>query len=200
MIKIIKISLSTIIIFFSVISSSMPSFENNTLTLGDKNSKITIKVFSSLTCPHCASFHNKIFDGLKKNYIDTNKVKFEHHSFPLDLAALNAEIMLRCLENKQKNFLMLSEIYKSQDQWAVGSDINIINRSLKKIGLNFNLDSLKIDKCIANEDIRDKILNERINAQKKYNISSTPTIIVNEKKYEGSHDYKSFKKMLDKLL
>lgn len=200
MIKIIKISLSTIIIFFSVISSSMPSFENNTLTLGDKNSKITIKVFSSLTCPHCASFHNKIFDGLKKNYIDTNKVKFEHHSFPLDLAALNAEIMLRCLENKQKNFLMLSEIYKSQDQWAVGSDINIINRSLKKIGLNFNLDSLKIDKCIANEDIQDKILNERINAQKKYNISSTPTIIVNEKKYEGSHDYKSFKKMLDKLL
>ena len=200
MIKIIKISLSTIIIFFSVISSSMPSFENNTLTLGDKNSKITIKVFSSLTCPHCASFHNKIFDGLKKNYIDTNKVKFEHHSFPLDLAALNAEIMLRCLENKQKNFLMLSEIYKSQDQWAVGSDINKINRSLKKIGLNFNLDSLKIDKCIANEDIQDKILNERINAQKKYNISSTPTIIVNEKKYEGSHDYKSFKKMLDKLL
>ena len=178
----------------------MPSFENNTLTLGDKNSKITIKVFSSLTCPHCASFHNKIFDGLKKNYIDTNKVKFEHHSFPLDLAALNAEIMLRCLENKQKKFLMLSEIYKRQDQWAVGSDINKINKSLKKIGLNFNLDSLKIDKCIANEDIQDKILNERINAQKKYNISSTPTIIVNETKYEGSHDYQSFKKMLNKLL
>jgi len=200
MIKIIKISLSTIIIFFSVISSLMPSFENNTLTLGDKNSKITIKVFSSLTCPHCASFHNKIFDGLKKNYIDTNKVKFEHHSFPLDLAALNAEIMLRCLENKQKKFLMLSEIYKRQDQWAVGSDINKINKSLKKIGLNFNLDSLKIDKCIANEDIQDKILNERINAQKKYNISSTPTIIVNETKYEGSHDYQSFKKMLNKLL
>ena len=94
--KIFKIFLLIYFLSIPVLSS-----ENNVLSIGDENAKITIKVFSSLTCPHCANFHNKIYDKLKKDYIDTKKVKFEHHSFPLDLAALNAETVLRAVKNKK---------------------------------------------------------------------------------------------------
>jgi len=193
--KIFKIFLLIYFLSIPVLSS-----ENNVLSIGDENAKITIKVFSSLTCPHCANFHNKIYDKLKKDYIDTKKVKFEHHSFPLDLAALNAEKVLRAVKNKERSFKLLSEIYKKQDQWAVGPDIKKINNSIKKIGINFGLNEKIIDDTIKDEKIQDQILNERISAQKKYKISSTPTIYINEKKYEGKHDFKTFKKALEKIL
>ena len=189
-------------IFFIFILLNMPVLgeENKALNIGKQDAKITIKVFSSLTCPHCASFHNKIFNNLKKEYIDTGKVKFEHHSFPLDLAALNAEKILRTLNDTEQSFKLLSEIYKTQDQWAIGSDINIINNSIKDIALKFGIKETQIDKVLKDEKIQDQILNERINAQKKYKISSTPTIIINEKKYEGKHEFKNFKKLIEKLI
>ena len=174
--------------------------EGKTLDIGNSNAKIAVKVFSSLTCPHCANFHKNIFEDLKKEYIDKGIVKFEHHGFPLDLAALNAEIIVRCHVDSKKKFQLLGEIYKKQNQWAVGSDINIINESIKKIGLNFGLNNNEMDKCLNNENVQEQILNERIEAQKKYKIQSTPTIYINEKKYEGKHEYKQFKKAIEKLL
>ena len=192
-----------IILLFIFLPVSINSYANDKSTglgIGSIEAKVTIKVFSSLTCPHCAHFHEKIYKNLKEEFIDTGKVRFEHHAFPLDLAALNAEKILRCVKNSDKSFQFLSEIYKKQNKWAVGSDINKINESLKKIGLNFNLDSAKIDSCLKDENTQDKILNERIQAQKKYKITSTPTIFINEKKYEGKHDYKKFKKMVIKNL
>ena len=172
----------------------------NYLSIGKSDAKITIKVFSSLTCPHCANFHNKIYYNLKKEYIDEKKVKFEHHSFPLDLAALNAEKILRCTENIDTSFNLLTEIYLKQEEWAVGSDIKKINESIIKIGTKFNLSKKAMNKCLENEKIQEQILTERIDAQKKYKISSTPTIYINEKKYEGKHEFKNFKKQIDKLL
>ena len=170
------------------------------LKVGSSDSKITVKVFSSLTCPHCANFHVSIFEKLKKEYIDKGVVKFEHHSFPLDLAALNAEIIVRCHSDNNKSFQLLGEIYKKQSQWAVGSDINIINESIKKIGLDSGLDNDKMDECLNNETTQDTILNERIEAQKKYKIESTPTIYINKKQYKDQHEYKQFKKAIEKLL
>ena len=187
-------------IFLPVSINSYANDKSTGLRIGSADAKVTIKVFSSLTCPACAHFHEKIHKNLKEEFIDTGKVRFEHHAFPLDLAALNAEKILRCVKNSERSFQFLSEIYKKQNEWAVGSDINKINESLKKISLNFNLDSAKIDSCLKDENTQDKILNERIQAQKKYKITSTPTIFINEKKYEGKHDYKKFKKMVIKNL
>ncbi len=181
-------------VFFSV------NAEEKTLNIGNNEAKIVVKVFSSLTCPHCANFHQNIFDNLKKEYIDKKIVKFEHHAFPLDLAALNAEIIVRCQSDKSKSFQMLGEIYKKQKQWAVGSDIIPINDSIKKIASKFGLDNKTMNQCLDNEEAQDRILNERIVAQKKYKIQSTPTIYINEKKYEGKHEYKYFKKALEKFL
>tara|TARA_B100001063_G_C16696046_1_gene519892 strand:- start:137 stop:733 length:597 start_codon:yes stop_codon:yes gene_type:complete len=193
--KYISIALTFIFFTFNLFAS-----QNESLKIGSDEAKITVKVFSSLTCPHCATFHKNIFEKLKKEYIDKNKVKFEHHSFPLDLAALNAEKVLRCANSPEISFNLLKEIYEKQDKWAIGSDINKINELLVKIGLDFGLSENKIKNCLNNESVQEKILNERIEAQKKFKITSTPTIYLNEKKYEGKHEYELFKKQIEKLL
>jgi protein-disulfide isomerase len=174
--------------------------ESKILSIGSPDAKVTVKVFSSLTCPHCATFHTSIFNKLKKEYIDEGLVRFEHHAFPLDLAALNAEIVVRCQTNNEKKFKLLEEIYNKQTFWAVGSDINKINDLIKKVGLDFDLTEEKMNACLENSNVQDEILNERIEAQKKYKIESTPTIFVNEKKYSGKVDYKKFKKIIEKNL
>ena len=174
--------------------------ESKILSIGSPDAKVTVKVFSSLTCTHCATFHTSIFNKLKKEYIDEGLVRFEHHAFPLDLAALNAEVIVRCQTNNEIKFKLLEEIYNKQTYWAVGSDIDKINDLIKKVGLDFDLTEEKMNKCLENNDVQDEILNERIEAQKKYKIESTPTIFVNDKKYSGKVDYKKFKKIIEKNL
>ena len=183
-----------IFLFLIFVSCDQSKVKNNEIS----NAKAVVKVFSSLTCPHCANFHQEVILQLKKNYIDTNLIKFEHHSFPLDLAALNAEKILSCFVDKEKKFNFLTQMYKKQKKWAIGSDINIINDSIKTIGKEIGLSNDSMDKCLSNKEIEDQILDERIKAQKEYKISSTPTIYINKKQYKGKHDYKLFKKELDK--
>ena len=186
--------------FFLIIFIFFTEAEGKVLSIGSPDAKVTVKVFSSLTCPHCANFHSNVYEKLKDEYIDKGLVKFEHHAFPLDLAALNAEIIVRCQNNRERKFELLTEIYNKQTSWAVGSDINKINALIKKVGLNFDLSEEKMDACLINEQVQDEILEQRIEAQKKYKIESTPTIIINEKKYLGKIDYKQFKKAIDKKL
>ena len=193
--KISKIFL-LLLFFFSFIFSA-DAF-GKVISEGKSDAKVTIKVFSSLTCPACANFHSKIYYQLKKDFIDKDIKRFEHHPFPLDLAALNAEIILRCLVDNSKRLQFLSKIYEKQRKWAVGSDINKINDSIKKIGLEFDLKSEEMNKCLKNEKYQDEILNLRIEAQKKYKIDATPTIFINEKKYSGNIEYKQFKKAVEK--
>ena len=168
-------------IFFLIFSTQAKS---KVLSIGNSDAKVTVKVFSSLTCPHCANFHTSIFNLLKKEYIDNGLVKFEHHAFPLDLAALNAELVVRCAANKERKFKLLEEI----------------NNLIKKVGLGFDLTEDKMNLCLKDSGVQDEILNERIEAQKKYKIESTPTIIINGKKYSGKVDYEKFKKVIEKNL
>ena len=176
------------------------NLSSEALKIGSQNAKVTIKVFSSLTCPHCASFHKNIFEKLKEDYIDNDKIRFEHHAFPLDLAALNAEKIVRCASSSESKFELLHNVYEKQKKWAVGSDIKKINEFLIKIGVDSNLKEIDLKKCLENETVQELILKERIETQKEYNITSTPTIYINDKKYEDKHEFKSFKKHIDKLL
>ena len=169
------------------------------LIIGDKNSKITVKVFSSLTCPHCANFHKNVVIKLKGDNELNSIVQFEHIGFPLDLAALNAEKVLYCIENQEKRFKLLTHLYDEQDNWASGSDINVINESLKKIGNKYVKNKSDITKCLKDEEMEEKILQKFLDAQKDFKITSTPTIFINQKKYEGKHNYKDFKKEIKKL-
>ena len=91
-------------------------------------------------------------------------------------------------------------MYEKQKVWAVGSDINKINYLIKKIGLDLSLTEEQMDKCLKNDVSQDNILNQIIDAQKKYKIDSTPTVLINEKKYTGNINYKEFKKAIEKKL
>ena len=140
-----KIFFKTIFFTFFLFSSQV---ESKVLSIGNSNAKVIVKVFSSLTCPHCADFHSSIFENLKKDFIDKGLVKFEHHAFPLDLAALNAEIIVRCHVDNNKKFQLLGKIYEKQKLWAVGSDINKINESIKKVGSELDLSEEEMNKCL----------------------------------------------------
>ena len=192
-----KITFKIFLILFTFFSFHA---ESKILSIGNSDAKVTVKVFSSLTCPHCADFHISIYENLKKDFIDKGLVKFEHHAFPLDLAALNAEIIVRCHVNNDEKFKLLKKIYEKQKDWAIGSDINKINDSIKKIGAELNLEDKKMSKCLNDDKVQDDILNQRIDAQKKYKIESTPTIVINEKKYTGKSNYEQFKKAIEKKL
>ena len=185
------------VLFFLTLQSTFV-FAN--ISIGEQNAKVNVKVFSSLTCPHCASFHIKIFNKLKEEYIDNNKVYYEHLSFPLDLAALNAEKIIKCASNKDIAFKLLDSIYRNQNKWAVGEEINKINNSLINLSVKFDLKREELNECLKDENLQDQILSQRIEAQRNYKISSTPTIFINDKEYDGKHDFKSFKKQIDKNL
>ena len=112
---------------------------------------------------------------------------------------MNAEIVVRCHNDNKKKFELLGKYYKEQKKWAVGSDINKINELIKKVGVEIDFEIEKMDNCLKNGKAQDEILNQRINAQKKYNIESTPTIYINEKKYKGKFDLVSIKKYIEKI-
>ena len=188
----------TILFLFKVNSNAVEI--NKNIYAGNKDAKVIVKVFSSLTCPYCADFHKKIFIKLKKEFIDTNLVRFEHHAFPLDMAALNAEKILRCTNDYKKRIALLDEIYEKQEEWASGNDINNINIKLSNIAKNYDLNNDKINNCLVDDNLENEILEIRINANKKYSIQSTPTVFINEKKYDGENDYNVFKKEIEKLL
>ena len=172
---------------------------NDLVVLGVDNAPVKIKIFSSLTCPHCANFHIKIVPEIKKNYIESGKVQLIFIDFPLDQAAFNASKLLHCLDQK-KQMAYLDTIYKNQDKWTAGSNINAINNNLKKIVQVLGISSTQFDECLNDEVVEDKILNSRIDGHQKYSINSTPTIIINEKKLEGSVSFINIKKKIDKLI
>ena len=172
---------------------------NSMVVIGSNNAAVKIKVFSSLTCPHCANFHINVVSEIKKNYVDSGKVQLIFIDFPLDKASFNASKLLHCLD-KKKQIIFLDTIYEGQSEWTVGSSINEINDNLRKIVKNLGINSARFDKCLNNEVISNKILEGRIDGHQKYSINSTPTIIINEKKFEGSASFKNIKKKIEKLI
>ena len=171
----------------------------NEIFIGSPGAVVKIKVFSSFTCPHCASFHNEVLPEIKKKYIKTGKVQLIFVDFPLDQAAFNASKLLHCLD-KKKQITFMDKIYATQKQWTKGSNINDINNNLKKIVKDLGISADKFEQCLISETISDKILNGRIKAHSKYSIDSTPTIIINEKKLEGSANFKNIKTKIEKFI
>ena len=173
--------------------------KNSLIVLGSNNAKVKIKVFSSLTCPHCANFHTNVIPDIKKEYVDTGKVQIIFIDFPLDQVAFNASKLLHCLD-KKKQMSFLDTIYETQVKWTDGLNIDEVNKNLKEIVKNLGINSNDFDQCLIDEDISDKILNGRIDASKKYTINSTPTIVINEKKLEGSVSFENIKKKIEKII
>ena len=196
------LSLIKIILIYSIIcvkSFAADQVDKNKIVIGSHDADVKIKVFSSLTCPHCANFHMNVVPKIKKKYVISGKVQLIFIDFPLDQAAFNASKLLHCLDTK-KQIDFLDKIYETQAEWTSGSTIDEINLNLKKIVNNFGMNSNKFDRCLVDEEVSDKILNDRIKGNQKYSINSTPTIIINEKKLKGSIDFKNIKKSIEKII
>ena len=196
--KIFLILFVSIIICFKSHSDTLKT-QNDLVVLGKNEAPIKIKIFSSLTCPHCANFHINVVPKIKKEYVDLDKVQLIFIDFPLDQASFNASKLLHCLDQK-KQITFLDKIYENQSQWTSGQNLSEINNNLKEIVKVMGINSKEFDKCLNNDIIVDQIINGRIDAIQKYSINSTPTIIINEKKLEGSPDFRNIKKKIEKLI
>ena len=181
--------------FFSFVTNV--NAEIKRIISGNVNAKITIIAYESLTCSHCADFHKNVYPQIKKEYIDTGLAKIEFRHFPLDLAAFNASKIAQCKSDQSLN--ILKSLYSNQQAWVKGNTIDEINNNLKnfieKEGFN-----LEFEKCINNKKIEDFVLNDRIEGTKNFKVNSTPKIIINDKKFEKSLNYKNIKKSLEKLI
>ena len=184
-----------LIIFFG--SLTFVSAETKRIISGNENAKITIIVYESLTCSHCASFHIDIYPLLKKEYLDTGLAKIEFRHFPLDIAAFNASKIAQC--KIDQSLEILESLYSNQQSWIKGNTAEEVNGNLKKF---IDKEGFKIDfkKCINNKEIEDFILNDRIEGAKIFKVNATPTIIINDEKFEKTLNYKNLKKLLEKLI
>ena len=176
------------------IVDTIEALENK--SIGKKEAPIKMIEFASLTCGHCARFHNEVFPKIKKNYIDNGKIFFTYHDFPLDKFALKASVIARCSGNK-KYFSFLKVLYKKQKDWTSSQDPF---KSLLKIAKLGGLKNDEIKVCVGNKSIEDGILKKRLSSTKEFKIEATPTIYLNGKKYDGDLTYEALKLKLDSLI
>ena len=184
-------------LIFFYFETVLAEIKVKSLLEGSIDAKVSIIVYESLTCGHCADFHKEVYPKLKKDFIDTGLVKIEFRSFPLDLAALNASKIAHCRNDGKTDILHF--LYENQKKWVRGETIEDINKHLKNLVLESESE-LDFEGCLVNKNIEDYILNDRINAVKKFKIDSTPALIINDKKFDNPHNYKKLKKTVEKLI
>ena len=182
-------------VFFGFIENI--NAEIKRIVSGNDSAKITIIAYESLTCSHCATFHKDIYPQLKKEFIDTGLARIEFRHFPLDVAAFNASKVSQCVENQGLKILEI--LYSDQQAWVKGNTVEEINENLKKF-INKRGFKVNFEKCINDKKIEDFVLNDRIEGAKNFKINATPTIIINNKKFEKSLNYKNLKKTIEKML
>ena len=192
-----KNKIFTLLLFIFLNNGLSASEKIKPIIEGNINAKVKIIVYESLTCSHCANFHKNVYPKLKDEFLDKGLVSIEFKNFPLDIAALNASKLAHCKNDGKANVLHF--LYLKQEDWIKGNTIEKLNLNLKNIikDKNFNLN---FDSCIANKNIEDYILEDRIEGAKKFKINATPTIIINDKKFEKALNFKNLKKSLEKLI
>ena len=195
--KKIFLALNILVLTFStqIIADTSNSIQR--IYEGSKDAKITIITYESLTCGHCADFHKDIYPQLKKEFIDTGMVKIEFRHFPLDMAALNASKVSQCNNDGKSDILHF--LFSNQKKWAIGETVETAKEKLKKLLKDENIVA-DFEKCINNKKIEDYVLNDRIEGVKKFKVNATPTIIINNKKFDKSLNYKNLKKSIEKLI
>ena len=195
--KKIFLALTILVLTFStqIIADTSNSIQR--IYEGNKDAKVTIITYESFTCSHCADFHKNVYPQLKKEFIDAGLVKIEFRHFPLDMAALNASKIAQCNNDGKSDLLHF--LFSNQKKWAIGETAETANENLKKLLKDENI-VIDFEKCTNNQRIEDYVLNDRIEGVKKFKVNATPTIIINNKKFDKSLNYKNLKKSIEKLI
>ena len=160
---------------------------------GKADAPVTIIEYASKTCPHCANFHTGTLPALKKEFIDTGKVKLIYRDFPLDGLALAAAMMARCAP-KERYFPIVDIMYRTQQNWSRAADPNA---ALAQIGLLSGISKETIQACISSKDVHAGVMKIRGDGDKQYKVASTPTIIINGETFKGPATIERLRKVLD---
>ena len=166
--------------------------------IGDKNAPITIIEYASMSCSHCANFHTNTLPKLKKEYIDTGKVRMIFRDYPFNYPALLGSMMMRCIPSDVR-YDYMNALYELQTTW-VDKDPKVSKKELYKIMQSGGMTKDEFDSCYTNLDNENLILEGVMAAQKEFNIKSTPSFVVNGNIVEGNKNIKEFRQIIDKIL
>ena len=175
----------------------LPKF-NSDFYIGEENAPITIIEYASMSCSHCADFHNDTLEELKKEFIDTGKVKFIFRDFPFNYPALAGSMILRCVPEDVR-YDYMNGLYKLQNSW-VNRDHSKTRSELYKIMQSGGMQQDDFDACLSNVDLENQLLEGVMEAQREYKIGSTPSFIINGVLYSGNKNIKEFRQIIDKIL
>ena len=186
-----------IAVFYSFVGNVSYSREILPIIEGSVDAKIKLIIYESMTCSHCADFHKNVYPKLKEEFIDAGYISLEFRNFPLDLAALNASKLAHCKNDGKSEILHF--LFNKQNDWVKGNNILDINNNLKDL-INKRKFDLNFESCLNDKGIEDFILEERIDGHKKFDIKATPTLIINDKKFDKTLNFKNIKKILKKMI
>ena len=163
--------------------------------LGDPNAPITMIEYSSLTCSHCQQFHKEILPKIKKNYIDTGKVKLIYRDFPFDKLGLLATVLARCAP-PERYYGFLNVLFEKQSDWSRSQDPF---GELSRIGKLGGLNPSDYEACLKNQALIDGLIEKRLEGQKNFDVNATPSFIIDgDHKIVGSQPYEEFEKIFSK--
>ena len=149
--------------------------------LGDADAPITMIEYASLTCPHCAHFHTQVLPEIKERFIDTGKVKLVFRDFPLDRLALAGSVVARCAP-EDRYFPLVGMLFEKQTEWAA-SDEPLVE--LAKLARMAGISKSEVEACLDDEGLRDSIIMSRMTAEQQYQVTGTPTFVIDGKTYVG---------------
>jgi protein-disulfide isomerase len=165
-------------------------------SMGDDDARIVMVEYASLTCPHCAAFHTSVLPRLKKDFIDTGKVRYIYRDFPLDRLALGAAMVARCY-GRDNFFGFINTFYAAQEQWSQASDPISALRNLARLG---GISTAMFETCLTNVETQNEILRQRLEAANEFKVQSTPTVFVNGERYSGGMTMEQLRILLNRKL
>jgi len=164
--------------------------------MGSKDAKVTLVEYASLTCPHCAALNTEVLPRIKKEYVETGKVRYVYRDFPLDQLALAASVLARCA-GPDRYFGFIDVLFASQGNWVPSNDPS---RALEQVGKLGGVTPEQYGACRKDESLQTKVLEQRMTGEKTFQINATPTLIVNGDKYARGMTYEELKAVLDEHL
>jgi protein-disulfide isomerase len=164
------------------------------MSMGPDTAKVTVIEYASASCPHCAKFYNEAFDQLKKEYIDTGKIKFIFREFPHNDQAMAAFMVARC-SPKEKYFPLVDVYFKTQQKWVPDA-----YNQLKDIAKQSGMTETDFDACLKNEKVAKGVFEVRDKADRSYGVTGIPTFFINGKVHDGEITFADMKAIIDPLL